>query len=181
MKKNKAVLVFLLRFFVSYLLLYSGYQLYLKKYQQKNSNGCDPITQLVAKQTVSTANTIGYDFNSEQHEEEASIKLFIDRHYTARVVEGCNSISIIILFWAFIIAFAGKWQNTLLFGVIGSLSIYFLNIGRIIFLTVILNNYPKHSDFWHQLVFPAIIYGFTFVLWIIWVRFFALKNSANND
>lgn len=176
MKKNKAVIVFLLRFFVSYFILSGLYQWYLKSNQQKGEiYRSSPITQLVANQTVATANLIGYDFTSEQHPNELSIKLFTNKNYTARVVEGCNSLSIIILFWAFIIAFKGGFKNTLAFGIIGSLAIYLLNIFRIVFLTVALDTFPQQSNFLHQIIFPSIIYGFTFILWVIWVRYFALK------
>ncbi len=181
MKKYTPVLIFLLRFFASYLILTLSYQWYLNKTQQKGYPlSCDPITKLVADQTVAGANSLGYHFDSEQHPDELSIKLFTDNKYTARIVEGCNSISIIILFWAFILAFKGSWSSTLLYGIIGSMAIYVINIARIIILTKLLDAFPGRSDFWHQIVFPAIIYGFTFILWIIWVRYFALtKNSPN--
>lgn len=182
MKKNRAVIVFLLRFFVSYFMLSGFYQLYLSSKQQKGEiYSCAPITKLVADQTVTTANLLGYEFSSEQHPSELSIKLFTENKYRARVVEGCNSLSIIILFWAFIIAFKGSFKNTLLFGIFGTLLIYFLNIIRIIFITLALDSYPQHSHFLHQIIFPSIIYGFTFILWVVWVRYFAITEKQPNE
>ena len=164
---------------MSYFVLSGLYQWYLNTDQQKGEiYSCSSATQLVAKQTVNIANLIGYDFKSEQHPGELSIKLFTNNNYTARVVEGCNSLSIIILFWAFIIAFQGSFKNTLLFAIIGMLSIYLLNIFRIVLLTVALDTYPQYSNFLHQIIFPSIIYGFTFILWVIWVRYFALKEKS---
>lgn len=178
MKKNKAVIIFLLRFFVSYFVLSGLYQWYLKNNQQTEPEySCSGITLLVTEHTVSVGNFLGFDFKSEQHIEELSFKLYSNKNYVARVVEGCNSVSVIILFWAFIIAFAGRWQKTLLFGLFGSLSIYILNVFRIVFISVAMDKYPQYSDFLHQIVFPAIIYGFTFILWVIWVRYFALKDK----
>lgn len=178
MKKNKAVIVFLVRFFVTYFLLTGLYQVYLNKTQVKeNVFQCAPITQLVAKQTVSTGNFLGYDFDYEQHPNELSMKLFTNGNYTARVVEGCNSLSIIILFWAFIIAFSGSWQKTAFFGIVGSVSIYFLNILRIVFISLAMGKYPQHAPFLHQIIFPAIIYGFTFLLWVGWVKYFAYQSK----
>jgi exosortase family protein XrtF len=165
---------------VSYFVLSGLYQWYLTNNQQKGEEyTCSPITKIVADQTVSMANTFNFQFRSEQHPTELSIKLFTNGNYTARVVEGCNSLSIIILFWAFIIAFKGNLLNTLLFGVLGSLLIYLLNIARIVFLTIALDSYPQHSHFLHQIIFPSIIYGFTFFLWVIWVRYFALKERTD--
>jgi len=130
---------------------------------------------MVASHTESLGNFLGFQFVTEQHPEELSFKIFTDDNYVARVVEGCNSISVIILFWAFIIAFTGNWKNTLLYGFIGSILIYSLNIIRIVLLSVAIHSYPHYSDFLHQIVFPAIIYGFTFLLWVIWVKYFAKK------
>lgn len=182
MKKNKAVIIFLLKFFVSYFVLSGLYQWYLKNNQQTVPEySCSPVTAMVAKHTTWLGSAIGFEFSSEQHPEELSFTLSTNNHYVARVVEGCNSVSIIILFWAFIIAFSGTWQKTLLFGIVGTLAIYILNIIRIAFITVALDKYPQHSDFLHQILFPAIIYGFTFVLWVIWVRHLAHNTSKTKS
>lgn len=174
MKKNKAVLLFLLRFFVSYFILSGLYQWYLKEHQQVDPfYSCSPATELVAKNTTDLGSFLGYSFKMEQHPEELSFKLYTQDQYVARVVEGCNSISVIILFWAFIIAFTGNWKKTILFGIIGSFLIYALNIVRIVLLSIAINKYPQYSDFLHQIIFPAIIYGFTFLLWVIWVKYLA--------
>lgn len=116
---------------------------------------------------------MGYHIYTEQHDKELSIKLIVGDNYTARVIEGCNSVSIIILFLAFIIAFSGKLKATFLYGLIGSLLIYVINILRIILLSLLLYKYPQYQESLHLLVFPAIIYGFVFFLWIIWVRYFS--------
>lgn len=162
---------------MSYFILSGLYQWYLRNSQQTEPEySCSPITRMVADHTVCVGSSLGFDFSSVQNPEELSFKLSTRNHYVARVVEGCNSISVIILFWAFIIAFAGTWKKTLLFGFLGSLAIYILNILRIVFISVALDRYPQYSDFLHQIIFPAIIYGFTFILWVIWVRYFALKD-----
>ena len=182
LKKNKAVLIFLLRFFVSYIALSSGYNWFLGNTQQtEDVFVSDPITRLVAEQTVTTARFLGLDFRTEQHPEELSYKLISNNNYVARVVEGCNSISIIVLFWAFIIAFKGRTKNTLLFGIMGGLSIYLLNILRIVLLTYAVDKYPSQTDFLHHIVFPGIIYGFTFVLWFVWVKHFAITPKKVED
>jgi len=179
LKKNKAVIVFLLRFFISYIVLSSAYNWYLSTNTAKETNyKTDAITRLVANQTVAIANFLGFNFSTEQHQEELSYKLYTDNKYVARVVEGCNSISVIILFWAFIIAFAGKIKHTIIFGIVGALLIYTINLLRIVILTLAVDTYPEHTHFLHHIVFPAIIYSFTFVLWIVWVKYFASKKKA---
>ena len=174
MKRQRNIVLFLVKFFATYFLLFVMYSLYLQKTQKREAVfSCSPVTTMVAEQTEAVLTFFDYDAAHVQHEEEMSVKLLINGHYTARVIEGCNSFSIIILFLSFIIAFAGSLKATVVFGLLGSLLIYGINILRIAFLTVMLYKYPNHQEFLHNLVFPAIIYGATFLLWVIWVQKFS--------
>ena len=179
MKKQRKIVLFLVKFFATYFMLFVFYSFYLQKTQQKNTIFvCSPITATVAKQTETVLNWLGYKANHVQHDKEMSVKLLVNGNYTARVIEGCNSISIIILFLAFIIAFPGSFKATILFGFIGSALIYGINILRIAFLTLMLYKYPDEKVLLHNIVFPAIIYGFTFLLWVLWVHKFSNYNRA---
>ncbi|WP_299669605.1 exosortase family protein XrtF [uncultured Polaribacter sp.] len=174
MKKHKNVVIFLIKFFATYFLLFAIYSIYLQKSQKKiDGFKTASITTIVADQTVSVLDFFGYDAGAYQHKKELSVKLLIGDKYTARVIEGCNSISIIILFVAFIIAFAGSLKATVLYSFFGSLFIYIINILRIAFLSVMLFKHPNHQEVLHNLVFPAIIYGTVFLLWVIWVDKFS--------
>lgn len=172
--KQRKVILFLVKFFASYFILFIFYSFYLQKTQKKGAVFvCSPITVKVAEQTEDVLSFFGYDVINMQHEKELSVKLIVDGQYTSRVIEGCNSVSIIILFIAFIIAFPGSLKATLLFAVIGSVLIYIVNILRIAFLTVLLYEYPDNQMLLHNIVFPLIIYGFTFFLWVLWVHKFS--------
>ncbi|MGB0892126.1 MAG: exosortase family protein XrtF [Flavobacteriaceae bacterium] len=174
MKKHKNIILFLLKFFITYFVLFAIYSIYLQRTQKKeNVFQCSPLTKSVAHQTVDVLTFFGYNADLRQHKEEMSVKLLIDNVYIARVIEGCNSMSIIILFIAFIVAFAGSLKATVLYALFGSLFIYLINILRIAFLTVMLHKYPNLQEFLHNLVFPSIIYGATFLLWVIWVNKFS--------
>jgi exosortase family protein XrtF len=163
-----------MKFFATYFILFAIYSVYLENSQQKKGVfKTSSITTKVAKQTAGVLNILGYNAYYEQHNEELSVKLFIQDRFTVRVIEGCNSISLIILFIAFIVAFAGSLKATLLFAVFGSVFIYGVNILRIAFLTLIIYKYPASQEFFHTLVFPAIIYGTIFLLWVLWVHQFS--------
>lgn len=179
MKRKKTIIKFLLKFFITYFVLVAAYSFYLKQTQQKgNAFSCAPITKLVAEHSHQLANFLGYQTSIEQHDEELSIKFFVGDIYTARIVEGCNSVSIIILFLSFIIAFAGSLGATIIFGTVGILIIYTVNIVRIMALSMLLYKYPQYENVLHNLLFPAAIYGTIFLLWVIWVnRFSYLKKS----
>lgn len=174
MKKNKSIIIFLIKFFVTYFLLVTIYNSYLQQSQQKEGVfQTSSITTLVANQTVKVLSFFNYNVAAVQHDKEVSIKLIIEGEYTARVIEGCNSVSLIILFIAFIIAFSGSFKATFVFTVFGSILIYAVNVLRIAFLTVMIYKYPHKVGFLHDLVFPAIIYGTVFLLWVIWVNKFS--------
>ncbi|WP_299012568.1 exosortase family protein XrtF [uncultured Polaribacter sp.] len=174
MNKHKKVVIFLIRFFVTYALLFVIYATYLKNSQQKKPVfKTASVTTLVANQTVFLLDIFKLNANAIQHEKELSVKLLINNKYTARVIEGCNSISIIILFIAFIIAFAGSVKATIIYTLLGSAFIYGINVARIAFLSFMIYKYPNQQDLLHNLVFPAIIYGAVFLLWVIWVNKFS--------
>ena len=100
--------------------------------------------------------------------------------YLARIIEGCNAISVIILFASFIFAFSAKFKTTFLFILLGSALIFVLNILRIALLTIGLYYYPEYEEFLHNIVFPVVIYGVVFVLWIVWVIKFSSYAKRND-
>lgn len=177
MKKNKVVIVFLVKFFAVYFSLTGLYALYLNNFQQKDSIfACAPITNVVSNQAKGICKFLGYDIFTEQNPNELSISFFVNEKLVSKIVEGCTSISIMILFLSFIIAFSGRTKTTILFGISGLILIYAVNIFRIVLLTLAIYHYPKYSPFLHNIVFPGIIYGMVFTLWVVWVNKFALIN-----
>ena len=112
MQGNKAVVIFLVKFFGTYALLFSAYSLYLNVTQKSTDVfSCAPITQTVAEQSSKLIGFLGYSSEIEQDSSELSMKLYIDDVFVARIIEGCNALSIIILFSSFIVAFSGKSHN----------------------------------------------------------------------
>jgi exosortase/archaeosortase family protein len=98
--------------------------------------------------------------------------------YVSRIIEGCNALSVIILFIAFIIAFSGKLKNTIVFILLGSILIHVLNVGRIALLSIALYHFPQYQHLLHGVVFPLIIYGVVFLLWVIWVNKFSYHATV---
>lgn len=169
--KQRNVILFIITFFASYFGLVLLYGLYLNATQVAADNvyQCDPITNAVAHQTIKVLELVHVEASLEQHTEELSVKLLVDAVFVARVIEGCNGISIIILFCSFVIAFPGNRKKALLFCLIGGIAIYSVNVLRIALLAVLLAKFPNQQEPLHNLMFPAIIYGFTFFLWVLWV------------
>lgn len=177
--KYKEVIRFVLLFLGTYLLLTFLYSLYLK-YSEGGAYYPDFFTNLVAKQTNEVIRAFGYQAAVKPDLPGSSMGLYINDVFLARVVEGCNAISIMILFVAFIVSFAQKAKKTLFFVFAGIALIYAVNILRIAVLTIALYHYPEYNEFLHKIVFPAIIYGMVFLLWLFWVRQISVKTQKTN-
>ena len=169
----KPFLLFLGKFIISYLVLTIIYQSYLSRFDEKNAE-VDSFTEIVANQSAMVLSWTDSKSYTMPHLKEPSVKLFYKAKYISRIIEGCNGLSVIILFIAFVIAFTGKLKNTIVFILIGSILIHVLNIGRIALLCVALYNLPQFEHLLHGVVFPLIIYGVVFLLWVIWVNKYSL-------
>lgn len=175
-KKYTTVIRFVVLFLGTYLILSFFYAIYLKLFSNETYYP-DFITNLVAKQSASLLQDFGVScFLTPDHLEKGML-LTIENKYSVGIVEGCNSVSVIILFFSFIIAFAENFKKTLLFLFAGAVLIYIVNIIRIAILVDALYKYPKYEDVLHSVVFPGIIYSLVFVLWMIWVRVLKIKST----
>lgn len=178
LEKYRLVIRFILTFLLVYAILSFAYSLYLN-YADGSHFYPDYMTNLVAKQTNVILNAVGYQAEILPHPNEPSMKLMVNDKYILRVIEGCNAVSVIILFLAFITAFAGRLKPTLLFAFAGSIIIYTFNLVRIVMLALGLYHYPWRGEILHNVIFPLFIYGTVFLLWMIWVNRFAKMNPKH--
>ena len=176
--KYRSVIKFILTFLSVYFILTFSYKIYLDL-----SDGTkfypDYVTNLTARQSELLIDALGYESEVVPHESEPSMKLIINNKFVARVIEGCNSVSIIILFISFIIAFRDKPKSTAIYLLAGSVLLYSINLIRIVILSVGLYHYPWRREILHTVIFPLIIYGMVFMLWMLWVRRFTISRLQN--
>lgn len=165
----KPFLLFLGKFLLTYLLLTFVYESYLGQFDVKK-NEVDGFTKLVAIQTKDVLVFFNYDANITPNTGQPAINLFYNQRFMARIVEGCNGLSVIILFISFVIAFSGKIKATVLYSIGGSVLIHILNVARIALLCILLYYFPKQQHVLHGVLFPLFIYGVVFMLWIVWVN-----------
>lgn len=170
-KRYKSALGFIIKFFIVYAVLTFVYSMYLSNFDGEP----DGITRVVAEQTKRIINIFGYTAEVAQHETEPTMKLLVHDTYVGRIVEGCNSVSVLILFITFVIAFTGNLKNTLLFIIVGSILVYLVNLLRIVILGIGLYRFPEYGNILHHIIFPTIIYGMVFLLWMFWVQKFLKK------
>ena len=124
--KYRTVIQFVFLFLGSYVFLSFCYS----KYIQLSKTAAyypDFVTHYVAKQSAALISALGYNAEIITNNPSAQLILSINGRYLASIIEGCNSISIIILFVSFIIAFSQNFKKTFLFILSGSFFIYIVN------------------------------------------------------
>lgn len=173
LKDFRPVLSILLRFIIIYLVLLFVYQFYLNSFKEA---GLDPFSRMVAEQVRLIQNVLGYPTMLYDDVKGEQVWFYVKGNYVTRMVEGCNAISVMILFVSFIFAFY-KGIKTFVFVITGLFILYIMNVLRITGLNIVVSDHPDYSKMFHDYVFPAVIYGTVVVLWLVWIKCFALKNE----
>lgn len=172
LKDFKPVLGILLRFIIIYLVLLFTYQFYLNSFK---AQGLDPYSRAIAEQVSFIQNKLNFPtllFDDVSHEQ---VHFYVKKEYVTRMVEGCNAVSVIILFVSFVFAFY-KGAKTFVFVAVGLLALHVMNVFRIVGLNIVTRDYPEYNKLAHDYLFPAVIYGSVVALWLVWIKFFALKK-----
>ena len=174
---------FLLKFFVTYLILFLIYSAYLNYFASHfDALTCDGITRQVALDSARILRVLGYDATTVPNSYISSMMLQVDGRTIANVIEGCNAVSIMILFVAFMVAFSNKLKTTVFYTILGLGILYLVNVLRIALLTIGFIEIPQYGDFLHDYMFPAVLYGVTLTLWLVWIKYYAPKpKKRSND
>ena len=175
----KSFLVFLAKFLLFYIFFTFLYQMYLNCFDTAQ-NEIDEISVSVANQTKTLLTFLGHEAAIIKNPNDPSLKILYKGKYVSRMIEGCNAISVIILFAAFVFAFSVKFKPAFLYILLGGLIIHILNVVRIALLTYALYYYPEHEALLHGTVFPLFIYGVVFLLWVLWVMKFSGYGERNS-
>lgn len=173
LKDFRPVLGILLRFIIIYVVLLLAYQLYLNSFA---GSGLDPFSRVMAGQVMHIQNALHYPTQLYDDVKGEQVWFYVQKEYTSRMVEGCNAISVMILFVAFVFAFY-KGIKTLVFIFAGLVALYIMNLLRIVGMNIVVIDYKEYSKATHDFIFPAVIYGTVVALWLVWIKFFALKNE----
>ena len=172
MKDFKEILWVLLRFLGIWLLLFLLYQWYLNQF----SGNIDGFTKIISDQSAFLLNKTGFETTTKDFPYYETIMFYIKEKPATRMVEGCNAVSVMILFLAFIFAFY-KGIKTIWFALVGLVILYVLNLFRIYVLNLVVIEYNSLTKPAHDYFFPAIIYGGVVLLWLIWINKFVLKTD----
>ncbi|MCT7904620.1 exosortase family protein XrtF [Candidatus Ornithobacterium hominis] len=175
-KKYKILILLIGKFFFTYLILTLLYSWYLNLYLT-DLKIADPFTGWVSDSVGYLMRLVGFDAENHQIEGEAFRRFYLDGFYCSRVNEGCNAISVMIIFVSFVVAFGKKFMPTFLYILLGLVLLHITNLFRISLLNYIFTYHPQYEKFSHDILFPLIIYGMVIILWLIWVRYFLINTK----
>lgn len=168
--KNKILIRFLSVFLFSYTVLtflYSGFL-------SKGDNKVDEASSLVGTQAALLLNALGFNsFASDVHSDK-STHVGINNFAQVKVIEGCNGLSVMILFVAFLLAFPGSWKQKIWFIPAGVLVIHLFNIARVAILCWAVYSYGEKGYPIYKEMFTASIYVLVLGMWYLWVDKFGM-------
>ncbi len=179
MKDFKPILIFILKFVIVWGVLLILYNVYLGRYHSENKP--DPYSQQVASWTSTSMNALGFQTQTMDAPNRPWTWILMEGKRISYINEGCNAVSIMLIFVAFIAAFSTTWKQTILYILGGLFIIQFMNVVRIVLLNYIFAYHNQYGEMAHDYLFPAILYGTIVLLWIIWVKFFALKKPKRES
>ena len=166
----KPFLIFVSIFFLTYIVLTLLYKFYLNSYQAEE---LDAVTTISGKNAEQLLKLFNYDIIIQKSSQNPWQEIILNGRYIARITEGCNAVSVMILFVSFVAAFSRNLKKTLLFILFGLVSTYIFNVLRISTLIVLSYNFPQYTRFLHGTFFPLVIYGYVFILWVFWINRFS--------
>jgi exosortase/archaeosortase family protein len=86
------------------------------------------------------------------------------------VKEACNGLSVAMSLWAFLIAFRQPLKYYFWVFPIATLALFLANVFRLFALVIIKQNFPTSFVFFHEYLFPGILYLFAFGIMVYWVK-----------
>lgn len=173
LKDLKPIVYALARFFAVLIGLIVVYQIYLNHFSK---DSIDPFSRIIANQSQFLLNKLGYFTLLIDSNDTKEILFFIKGFVATKMVEGCNAVSVTIFFLAFLFTFY-KGVKTFYYALFGVVFLYIINVLRICFFNIVVIEKPQYTKMMHDYIFPSIIYGAVVVLWLVWMRFFVLRDE----
>lgn len=165
------------RFIVTGLLLYLIW-IILYEGVIKPRHWIDPwLTNIVSEHSVAMLNVLG--FETGQIMTGTGNLIFNDHSNLLIIAYICDGLILYIIFAIFLIAFPGPVRHKLWFIPAGFILIYIINLIRVVALVIIQIKAHQYLAFNHKYTFTILVYGFIFLLWFIWVRYFAPAKKVS--
>ncbi|MDD4148741.1 MAG: hypothetical protein PHE33_01810 [Bacteroidales bacterium] len=128
---------------------------------------------------ILNATKLWFDIFGLSSEIQINYRLWVHGYAIVGVGNYCLAIQLWLFFAALICSYTGKWINKLWFSALGILLINLINVFRLIAVIYAAHYYPKYIQFNHDYVFNVIIYIFTFLMWMLWIKKFSSNKNTS--
>lgn len=146
-----------------------------------------PLTTHVAEASVLLLNNIGMSGYAAERdlieeggalvESNSAMLIVHDDEVSLFIADQCNALELFVLYIGFIICMPSSFLRKLKYIIIGVIIIDVVNILRCCGLIYINEYSDQYFEFAHHYLFKIIVYGCTFIMWIIFSRKLSLKNE----
>ncbi|MEQ8424780.1 MAG: exosortase family protein XrtF [Cyclobacteriaceae bacterium] len=169
-KEFKPTLLFLGRFILLYFVCNFLYGLYVSSFRPLP----DPVTSTVTRQTSWVLETLGWENTTQDCTTSPSTFIRFEGRNILSVYEGCNGLNVMIIFAAFVLAFGPISKPMIWFVPLGIALLHLSNLGRIFLLFFVSLEFPNYLYITHKYVFTGVLFLVVFLLWVGWVRYYAI-------
>lgn len=167
LKQNKKAILFVGSMLGIYLVLQSLYDYVISPNTSVDSN----LIGLIIVQSEAILEFLNYELLTPNpiYGDHMGIK------DTPGVIIGtpCDGLSLFILFTSFLIVFSGKWWFKIVYILLGIGLIHFLNVLRVVALSLIVKYSPESLDFHHSYTFTLVIYAIIFMAWMLRIKIYS--------
>jgi len=172
-REFRPTIFFLVKFVGFYLVGNIVYGLYVSAFTPRP----DPLTHLVSEQSALVLTALGFDQLEVIDDIRKPNTLIVhDGRSVLSIYEGCNGLNTMVMFMAFVFAFGPVSRTLLWFVPAGLAIIHVANLARISLLFYVAEFIPQYMYFTHKYFFTAALYAVIFILWVVWVKRYALKK-----
>lgn len=166
MKEYKPLLLFLVKALSLYL-----FWIFLHAYVLGKNGKVDRVLRnSEAFCTSQTLQGLGYKSGYREDKQQTVSKILLEDKTIVRIADVCNGLVLFVIFAGFVMCYPGKIKQKLWFIPLGIFIIYFINIIRIISLTLIQIHAPTYLEFNHHYVFTILVYSTIFILWLWYIN-----------
>jgi exosortase family protein XrtF len=172
-RQFKTIINFLLVFMLTFFVMSAVYDYYLHRTGER----VDGMSSFVATQAADLLGLLGFEASAYDVDTDKSSHVAMDGFARVKVIEGCNGLSVMILFLAFLLGFPGKIKTKVWFIPAGLLVIHLFNVFRVATLGWAVYSFGETGYPIYKELFTASIYLLVMAIWYVWVQRFGFPKA----
>lgn len=135
------------------------------------------VIDLLIQHSGHALEALGYTLIPEPPNAENIRTIGVQGGHLLWIGDPCNGVGLFAMFSIFILAFTGPGEHKAWYIPLGLLSIHLINVLRIVALCIVVTIDYELLNFNHDYTFYVIVYGWVFLLWWAWVKFYSRRSE----